>query len=81
METGKSEKARNSLTWLRPNKDAVDGELASIHDAIEEAKANSGKSVFLEMFRGTNLRRTICAVCAVNTQAASGAMFMIVSGR
>jgi MFS transporter, SP family, sugar:H+ symporter len=80
METGKAEKARRSLNWLRPNKDGVDSELSSIHEAIEEAKANSGKSVFLDMFKGTNLRRTICAVCAVNTQAASGAMFMIAYG-
>ncbi|KAK5734180.1 hypothetical protein LTR17_009163 [Elasticomyces elasticus] len=79
-EKGQVERARKSLSWLRPNQDAVDGELRTIQDAIEESQANSGKSVFLEMFKGTNLRRTMLAVGAVNTQAASGAMFMIAYG-
>ncbi|TKA45745.1 hypothetical protein B0A54_03430 [Friedmanniomyces endolithicus] len=79
-ETGKIEKAKKSLSWLRPNQDAVDGELLNIQDAIEESRVNSGKTVFLEMFKGTNLRRTMLAVGAVNTQAASGAMFMIAYG-
>ena len=78
METGKIEQARKSLDWLRPNKDAVDAELRTVQEAIEEAEANSGRTVFLEMFKGTNLRRTVLAVCALNTQAASGAMFVIV---
>jgi len=81
MEKGKTEKARKSMLWLRPNKDAVDGELAGIQDAIDEANAaESGTSLFLDMFRGVDLRRTLLAVGAVNTQAASGAMFMIAYG-
>ncbi|KAK3620600.1 hypothetical protein LTR56_023313 [Elasticomyces elasticus] len=79
-EKGQVEKAKNSLSWLRPNQDAVEGELLTIQNAIEESRANSGTSVFLEMFRGTNLRRTMLAVGAVNTQAAPGAMFMIAYG-
>ena len=78
METGKIEQARKSLDWLRPNKDAVEAELRTVQEVIEEAEANSGRTVFLEMFKGTNLRRTVLAVCALNTQAASGAMFVIV---
>ncbi|KAK6384203.1 hypothetical protein LTR65_009775 [Meristemomyces frigidus] len=80
MEKGKTEKARKSLLWLRPSKDAVDTELFSIQEAIDEAQANSGKALFFEMFRGQDLRRTMLAVGAVNTQAASGAMFMIAYG-
>ncbi|KAK5118700.1 hypothetical protein LTR85_007906 [Meristemomyces frigidus] len=80
MEKGKTEKAKKSLLSLRPNRDAVDAELFSIQEAIDEAKANSGKALFFEMFRGTDLRRTMLAVGAVNTQAASGAMFMIAYG-
>lgn len=64
--------------WLRPNADAVDPEMTSIQAAIEEARENSGKALFLEMFRNpVDRRRTILAVAAVNTQAASGAMFII----
>jgi len=81
METGHVEKARKSLNWLRPNKDAIDSELATIQIAIDEAKANSGTSLFWEMFSNpVDRRRTVLAVCAVNTQAASGAMYMIAYG-
>lgn len=81
MEKGKTEEAKKSLLWLRPNKDAVDSELRSIQTAIDETKANSGKALFFEMFRNpVDRRRTMLAVGAVNTQAASGAMFMIAYG-
>jgi MFS transporter, SP family, sugar:H+ symporter len=64
--------------WLRPNAEAVDTEISSIGAAIEEDKENSGKALFLEMFRNpVDRRRMILAVAAVNTQAASGAMFII----
>jgi len=74
MEKGKTEKATKSLLWLRPHKDSVDTELRNIQAAIDEAKENSGKALFFEMFRGIDRRRTLLAVGAVNTQAASGAM-------
>lgn len=78
MEKGHTEKAKKSLMWLRPNKDAVEGELAGIQDAINEASENSGKALFFEMFRNpVDRRRTLLAIGAVNTQAASGAMFMV----
>ena len=81
MEQGKVEKARKSLNWLRPNKDTVEGELVSIQAAIEESKENQGKALLIEMFRNpVDRRRTMLAVAAVNTQAASGAMFMIAYG-
>ena len=76
-EKGKVDQARKSLTWLRPNKDAVEGESISIQAAIEESKENVGKALFFEMFRNPVDRRlTILAVAAVNTQAASGAMYV-----
>lgn len=49
MEKGKTEQAKQSLHWLRPNKDAVDAELFSIQEAIDEAKANSGRALFFEV--------------------------------
>ena len=81
MEQGKVESARKSLEWLRPNKDAIESELVSIQMAMDESKESSGKALLLEMFKGpVNRRRTMLAVAAVNTQAASGAMFMIAYG-
>lgn len=80
-QTGQDEKARASLMWLRPNKQAVDGELTGIQEAIEQANQTSGRALFLDMFRDpVNRRRTLLAVGAVNTQAASGAMFIIAFG-
>lgn len=78
MERGQTEKARKSLLWLRPNQDAVEGEMATIQAAIDEAAEHKGSAKFLDMFRNpVDRRRTILAVAAVNTQAASGAMFII----
>ena len=78
MEKGKVEQARKSMIWLRPNKDAIEGEILSMQTAIEESKENSGRALFLEMFRNpVDRRRSIVAVAATNTQAASGAMYVL----
>lgn len=45
MEKGKREQALKSLYWLRPDKDGVEGELASIQGAIDEAKVRSVSAV------------------------------------
>lgn len=75
MDRGHIEKARKSLLWLRPNADGIDTEMQIIQAAIDEAKENSGKALFFEMFSNpVDRRRTLLAVAAVNTQAASGAM-------
>ena len=81
MEQGKPEKAKKSLLWLRPNKDGVDGEIASIQAAIDEDNKNKGKALFIKMWTDPiDRRRTWLAIAAVSTQAASGAMFMIAYG-
>lgn len=81
MERGKTEQARKALLWLRPNQAAVEPELQSIQAAIDEAAQNSGKALWLEMWQNPiDRRRTVLAICAVNTQAASGAMYMIAYG-
>lgn len=74
----KPAKAQKALTWLRPYKDVVDSELASIQAAIDQDRAMKDGVSILDMFRNpVDRRRTILAVAAVNCQAASGAMFMI----
>ena len=48
---------------------------------MHDMQANQGKHLFIEMFKNPiDRRRTILAVAAVNTQAASGAMYMIAYG-
>lgn len=41
MEKGKTEQARKSLCWLRPDQDGVDTELINIQAAIDEAKVRA----------------------------------------
>ena len=75
MDQGQVEKARKSLHWLRPDVAAIETEMRNIQAAIDEAKENSGRALFLQMFSNpVDRRRTMLAVAAVNTQAASGAM-------
>ncbi|KAF2462271.1 putative maltose permease [Lineolata rhizophorae] len=81
VQHGTMEKARASLLWLRPDKDAVDGELAEIKAALEAEERMARGVGFLDCFRNPiDRRRTIVAVAGVSTQAASGAMFMIAYG-
>lgn len=80
-EHGKTQKACKALYWLRPNEVAVEPELQSIQAAVEEDKLYQGKALWLEMWRDPiDRRRTILAIAAVNTQVASGAMYMIAYG-
>lgn len=77
LEKGRRDEALKSLFWLRPDRDTVEGELLEMETSMEQEKAlSSGVSVW-DMFKGTDLRRTLLAVGAISTQAASGAMFMI----
>lgn len=80
LEKGKTEKARKSLYWLRPNPDAVPGEIEEMQRVMAEEEALAKGVRVMDMFKGVDRRRTILAVAAVNTQAASGAMFMIAYG-
>ncbi|GAB7354614.1 hypothetical protein MBLNU459_g5052t1 [Dothideomycetes sp. NU459] len=74
-------KAQKALYWLRPDKNAVERELASIQAAIDQDRALKENVSIADMWRNpVDRRRTILAVAAVNCQAASGAMFMIAYG-
>lgn len=80
-EHGKTQKASKALYWLRPNENTVESELHLIQAAIDEDKQHQGKALWLEMWRNpVDRRRTILAIAAVNTQVASGAMYMIAYG-
>ncbi|KAF2015082.1 general substrate transporter [Aaosphaeria arxii CBS 175.79] len=77
----KTDKARKSLLWMRPNKDAVEAEMADIQSAIYAEKEAASSASFIDIFKNpVDRRRTLLAVGAISTQAASGAMFMIAYG-
>ena len=74
----KNEEARKSLMWMRPNQDAVPEEMDDIQSAILAEKELASSASFIDIFKNPiDRRRTLLAVAAVSTQAASGAMFMI----
>ena len=78
VTVGKLQKAEASLRWLRPQDWSVTEELTEMETAlIAEEQLQSG-SGYLELFRNPiDRRRTVLAVLALTTQAASGAMFVI----
>lgn len=74
----KNEKAQKALMWMRPNKDAVPEEMDEITTAILAEKELASSASFIDAFKNPiDRRRTLLAVAAISTQAASGAMFMI----
>lgn len=72
------EKARKALVWLRPDQETADKEMGEIQHAVELERSLASSTSVWDMFTNPiDRRRTILAVGAVTTQAASGAMFMI----
>lgn len=77
VQHGQVEKARNSLLWLRPDKDGIENELKEMEIGMEAEHQTTQGVAVLDMFRGVDRRRTILAVGAVSVQAACGVMFML----
>ena len=78
LQHDKPEEARKALVWLRPDLETAEKEMEGIQHAIElEHNLASGTSVWDMFANPVDRRRTILAVAAVSTQAASGAMYMI----
>lgn len=81
MLVDKREKAEKSMLWMRPDPSTVPEELAEIQAAIDMEKATKETANFMDIWRDpVDRRRTLLAIAAVSTQAASGAMFMIAYG-
>ncbi|KAJ5151075.1 Maltose permease [Penicillium canariense] len=81
LQHSKVEEARQALIWLRPDQETVEKEMQDIQNAIElENDLANGVSVWDMFAKPVDRRRTILAVAAVSTQAASGAMYMIAYG-
>lgn len=78
VTTGKMQKAEASLKWLRPQDWSVAEELTEMETALIAEEQLQSRIGYLELFRNPiDRRRTIIAVLALTTQAASGAMFVI----
>ncbi|KAI4729220.1 MFS transporter [Aureobasidium sp. EXF-10728] len=81
LEHERSEQARRALSWLRPDQARVEEEISAIQAGIDQEKAMRSDVSVWDMFRDPiDRRRTILSVAAINTQAASGAMFIIAYG-
>lgn len=75
MVQGKEEEAEKSLRSLRnPEIDEhqLQAELNEIRGSTREQLEQNKKLLILEMWRGTNLRRTILSICVVCFHCANG---------
>ncbi|KAL1861105.1 hypothetical protein Plec18167_002807 [Paecilomyces lecythidis] len=80
LQHDKRDKARKALVWLRPTQEIVESELDDIQTAIDTERSLAQSVSVWDMFANPiDRRRTLLAVGAVTTQAASGAMYMIVA--
>lgn len=78
LEHDQPHKARKALAWLRPHPERVEEELSAIQAGIDQEKSLKASVSVWDMFTDpVDRRRTILSVAAINTQAASGAMFII----
>ncbi|KAF4548218.1 Sugar (and other) transporter-like protein 7 [Elsinoe fawcettii] len=80
-EQSRLDAARSSMRWLRATDTLADAEMDEVETTLaREKELHDGVSVW-DMFRNPiDRRRTIVSVAAINTQAASGAMFIIAYG-
>jgi len=77
---GKDDAAHKSLTKLRGNAltpDQINIELDSIKEAIRIEKELESSANFLDIFKGTDLRRTMLCCAATTLHAASGINFLV----
>lgn len=75
MVKGKEEEAEKALRSLRNKKIdeyQLQAELNEIRGSTREQLESNKKYLWLEMWRGTNLRRTILSICVVCFHCANG---------
>lgn len=69
------DEAERSLVFLRGNSlepQFLQEELVEIFRGVEEEKAIASASSFVDIFKGTNLRRTMLCVAVAVSRASSG---------
>jgi len=77
---GRGAQARKALTWYRGKslpRETLEEELVEIERGIEEEKELTKGVSVLDLFRGTNLRRTIICWGSVASHAATGVFVLI----
>ncbi|EJU01857.1 general substrate transporter [Dacryopinax primogenitus] len=77
---GRDEDAHKALTRLRGNaltSEQINIELESIKEAIRIEKETETGASFFDIFRGTDLRRTILCCAATTLHASSGINFLV----
>lgn len=79
QEHGHTDKALQSLLWLRPyDRRGAEEELRDIQEALETELQTKKNSSVKDMFSNpVDRRRTILAILGISLQGASGAMYMI----
>ena len=79
LQHGYRDKALQSLLWHRPYGLAeAEEEIKDMQQAIEGEMQNKNNAAIKDMWTNpVDRRRTILSICAITTQGASGAMYMI----
>lgn len=79
MVQGKDEEAEVALRKLRNpsiEETELQAELNEIRQSTKEQVNKNKGALFLEMWRGTNLRRTLLSIAVVCFHSANGASFL-----
>jgi hypothetical protein len=80
---GRADDARRALSCLRGSSltpELLEEEFVEMQRGINEEKELATSSAFFDMFKGTDLRRTLLCVGTIVTHAASGIWFIISYG-
>ncbi|KAK5054454.1 hypothetical protein LTR84_001344 [Exophiala bonariae] len=80
LHKGKEAEAKRALIHLRGSaltKDELEFEWAEMVRGMEEEKRNAKSVGWIDMFRGTDLRRTLLCYGMIGCQSASGIWFLI----
>lgn len=79
LEHGYEDKALKSLLWHRPYGQAeAEEEAKDIQKALEHEIQGRKKATIKDMWANpVDRRRTVLSICAITTQGASGAIYMI----
>ena len=84
LECGRNEEARKALVGLRAastDHHILDAELNEMVEATQAEREHSkGSIMLLEMFQGTNRRRTALTLCLVVSLSATGNLLLVVYG-
>ncbi|KAH8879239.1 maltose permease [Thozetella sp. PMI_491] len=76
LSIGRGERAAQSLKRLGYSEANIATRTAQIQNILEQAKQETEGATYLELFRGSNLRRTIISIMPLAIQALGGVFFI-----